>query len=79
MLRNFLIFVAVVCGVSTASIASAQYESFNRYITEVQWGGSSAPWHSNGEFILGGRDQQRLVAINVMSPDGGKTLIGCGY
>lgn len=48
----------------------------NTYATEVQWGGSSAPWHPNGNFILGGRDNQRVVSMQISSADGGKTFGG---
>ncbi len=48
----------------------------NTYVTEVQWGGSSAPWHQNGQFVVGGRDAQRAVAVDIASKDGGKTFSG---
>jgi hypothetical protein len=41
-----------------------------------QWGGSSAPWHEGGMFVLGVRSGQNVIAINVTSTDAGKTLIG---
>lgn len=41
-----------------------------------QWGGSSAPWHPGGVWVLGGRANQNPVAIAVKSSDGGQTLTG---
>lgn len=48
----------------------------NTYIVENQWGGSDAPWHPGGIWVLGGRDAQNVVAIDVSSDDGGLTLNG---
>jgi uncharacterized protein (DUF697 family) len=48
----------------------------NNYIVENQWGGGSAPWHPGGTWVLGNRDNQPVVAINVTSPDDGATLTG---
>ncbi|ASS48770.1 MAG: lectin OAA [Candidatus Fluviicola riflensis] len=50
--------------------------SGNRYAVENQWGGDSAPWHPGGTWIIGGRDNQLAVEMNVASEDGGKTLNG---
>lgn len=46
------------------------------YQTQNQWGGPSAPWHAGGTWVLGGRDNQKIVEIDISSGDGGKTLIG---
>lgn len=46
------------------------------YLVENQWGGSSAPWNPGGMWALGCRSNQNVVALNITSPDGGKTLIG---
>ncbi|HHI94840.1 MAG TPA: lectin ESA-2 [Gammaproteobacteria bacterium] len=46
------------------------------YQVENQWGGSSAPWHQGGKWILGGRAGQAVVELNVESYDGGETLVG---
>ncbi|MCG8418129.1 MAG: lectin ESA-2 [Proteobacteria bacterium] len=54
----------------------AQQESGNSYNTWVQWGGSSAPWHENGIWVIGGRDGQRGVEVNISSGDGGQTFLG---
>jgi hypothetical protein len=48
----------------------------NNYIVEDQWGGNSAPWQPGGTWVLGGRDNHPVVAINVKSPDDGATLTG---
>jgi hypothetical protein len=48
----------------------------NTYAVQNQWGGSSAPWHPGGVWILGGRDNQSAVAVNVASRDGGQTFSG---
>jgi hypothetical protein len=48
----------------------------NTYIVENQWGGSSAPWHPGGSWVLGCRTGQNVVAVNVESGDGGTTLAG---
>ncbi len=44
--------------------------------TQNQWGGASAPWHTGGIFVLGGRQTQPLYSIDVRSNDGGNTLEG---
>jgi OAA-family lectin sugar binding domain/TIR domain len=49
---------------------------WSHYIVDNQWGGNSAPWHSGGTWVLGNRDNQPVVAINVSSPDNGATLTG---
>lgn len=46
------------------------------YQVQNQWGGSSAPWHSGGTWVLGGRDNQNVIEINISSGDGGKTFSG---
>ncbi len=46
------------------------------YRTEIQWGGASAPWHPNGDFVLGGRDAQRPVSLQIASTDDGETFTG---
>lgn len=48
----------------------------NTYAVENQWGGSSAPWHSGGTWVLGGRGNQNVVAIDIKSNDSGATLTG---
>lgn len=47
----------------------------NSYMVENQWGGNAAPWHPGGQWLIGGRDQ-KAVAVNIQSPDGGKTYTG---
>ena len=46
------------------------------YAVKNQWGGSSAPWHDGGSFVLGCRNDQNLVDINISSEDGGKSFSG---
>lgn len=48
----------------------------NTYQVQNQWGGNSAPWHAGGAWLLGCRGNQSVVAINIASTDGGKTLNG---
>ncbi len=74
VLNQILAVTAVVFSLFTAQGAYAQ--TANHYAVENQWGGSSAPWHPGGTWVLGGRDNQRVVAIQISSKDGGKTLTG---
>lgn len=46
------------------------------YQVKNQWGGSAAPWHAGGTFVLGARENQNVVAIDINSGDGGKTFSG---
>lgn len=46
------------------------------YSVKNQWGSSSAPWHQGGQWVIGGRSNQDVIALNVKSEDGGKTLKG---
>jgi hypothetical protein len=46
------------------------------YAVENQWGGSSAPWHQGGTWVIGGRADQNVVSIDVKSSDQGATLTG---
>jgi hypothetical protein len=48
----------------------------NQYAVENQWGGSSAPWHPGGEWELGSRSGQNVIAVEITSRDGGKTFAG---
>ena len=48
----------------------------NAYVAANQWGGSAAPWHPGGQWVLGCRANQTVVALNLKSSDGGKTLTG---
>jgi hypothetical protein len=47
----------------------------NTYQVENQWGGSSAPWQAGGQFVIGCRGSQGVVAVNATSADG-ETLNG---
>lgn len=57
-------------GVKGALSDGTTYDATN------QWGGSSAPWHQGGQWVLGCRPNQSIVALDVTSPDQGKTLLG---
>lgn len=46
------------------------------YAVENQWGGSSAPWQPGGNWALGGRGNQQVVAIDIASGDGGNSFTG---
>jgi hypothetical protein len=46
------------------------------YNVENQWGGSTAPWHPGGLWVLGCRGNQNVVKVHANSPDGGKSLAG---
>jgi len=48
----------------------------NNYTVENQWGGSSAPWHPGGVWLLGCRAGQNVVEVNITSGDGGNTFHG---
>ncbi|AOJ71799.1 MULTISPECIES: lectin OAA family protein [Burkholderia] len=48
----------------------------NTYNVENQWGGSSAPWHPGGTWIIGGRSNQNVVALKLESGDQGANLAG---
>ncbi|MDF5707298.1 MAG: hypothetical protein PUP90_06355 [Nostoc sp. S4] len=54
----------------------AKRSGSNGYTVENQWGGDSAPWHDGGIWVLGGRSDQNVVAIDVKSDDDGQTLNG---
>lgn len=46
------------------------------YSVENHWGGSGEPWHPGGEWAIGARDNQKVIAIDITSDDEGKTLKG---
>lgn len=77
-MRRFLsqavVFTAVLVSFLTGQAAHAQA---NTYTVTNQWGGSTAPWNAGGTWVLGGRSNQSVVAIQVKSQDGGgQTLTG---
>lgn len=72
-LSKAVVFTAALASLLTAQVAHAQA---NSYTVVNQWGGSSAPWNPGGTWVLGGRSNQSVVAIQVNSPDGGQTLMG---
>ena len=48
----------------------------NSYHGENQWGGVSAPWHDAGNWVIGGRDNQRVIKLDAESHDNGASLNG---
>lgn len=48
----------------------------NSYTTQVQWGGSTAPWHPDAVWVIGGRANQRAVRVDINSTNGGQTFSG---
>jgi hypothetical protein len=48
----------------------------NNYTVQNQWGGSSAPWHPGGNWVIGARCGQGVIMLKVQSDDGGQTLNG---
>lgn len=54
----------------------ARHTHQNNYVVENQWGGANAPWHAGGTWQLGSRAAQRVVAIDILSDDGGNNLHG---
>jgi hypothetical protein len=46
------------------------------YQVENQWGGSSEPWHQGSTWLLGIRDNQYLVGIDISSNNNGNTFNG---
>lgn len=46
----------------------------NRYTVENVWGPDG--WHPGGTWIIGGRDKQRVVELQISAKDDGKTLTG---
>jgi hypothetical protein len=57
-------------GVTASRSAGKAYNATN------QWGGDGAPWNQGGQFVLGCRDDQTVVALEVTSSDNGATLNG---
>ena len=47
----------------------------NTYAVENQWGGSSAPWHKGGHWVIGDRDGQRIIAVDAQKNGNGE-LVG---
>ncbi len=48
----------------------------NYYKVEVRWGGSDAPWHSDGNWVIGGRDNQRCIQLKATATNDNKELSG---
>jgi hypothetical protein len=43
----------------------------NTYEVENQWGGSSAPWHPGGQWVIGCRGSQGVVAVKAKGDESG--------
>ncbi|WP_435261164.1 lectin OAA family protein [Tenacibaculum sp. nBUS_03] len=41
-----------------------------------QWGGPNSPWNPGGVFVLGSRDKQQPIALDIKSNDEGQTFTG---
>lgn len=54
----------------------AKHTSGNSYTAQVQWGGGSSPWHDDGTWVIGGRNDQRAVNVDINSTDGGVNYTG---
>ena len=54
----------------------AELTSGNNYNVQNRWGGEGAPWHDGGVMVIGCRDGQNCIALNISSNDGGETLTG---
>ncbi|MCC6457216.1 MAG: hypothetical protein IT328_19835 [Caldilineaceae bacterium] len=48
----------------------------NAYVVENQWGGADTPWSDGGMWVIGGRQDQHVVALDITSTDDGQTLVG---
>lgn len=68
-----VVFTAVLLSFFAGQGAQAQT---NSYTVTNQWGGNTAPWNAGGTWVLGGRSNQSVVALQANSGDGGKTLMG---
>jgi hypothetical protein len=55
---------------------SAKQKCGNIYSVKVRWGGSTASWHDEGTWIIGGRSTQRCIELKVNSDKSGKVLLG---
>lgn len=51
-------------------------EANNLYLVENQWGSSDSEWQPGGLWVLGGREGQPVVAVNIASADEGATFDG---
>lgn len=75
MFKHALAGAAIAAAAVLAAPADAQTTAFN-YATQVQWGGSTAPWRDNGVFVIRNSDSAPLQMIKAISKDGGRTLTG---
>lgn len=74
MTKNKIFISAAVAAVlSSLSVPLLAGE----YLVKNQWGGSAAPWHEGGLYVIGTRGaKQRVIAMNLSSMDNGRTLTG---
>ncbi|HEX6097861.1 MAG TPA: lectin OAA [Thermoanaerobaculia bacterium] len=54
----------------------AKRTSGNNYNVQNQWGGSSAPWHDGGTWVIGSRDNQYVVQLDISTKDDAATFTG---
>lgn len=73
LVSQAVVFTAVLVSLLAGQVAHAQA---NTYTVTNQWGGSAAPWNAGGTWVLGGRPNQSVVALQAKSADGGKTFMG---
>jgi len=63
-------------GSATITVSAYDVDNLNNYNVENQWGGSTSPWNPGGTWVIGNHSDQRVIALNVTSNDGGENLIG---
>ena len=52
------------------------YIDWNMRRTEKQWGGNHAAWHQGAIWILGGRNNQLVAGLEMVSHDNGDLYFG---
>ena len=57
-------------------MSSTSKNANNLHHVQNQVGGPSAPWNEGGMWVIGGRAGQNVVALSIVSSDGGTTLTG---
>ncbi len=71
-----LFLTATVFAQEEAVPVNPSLEANNLYLVENQWGGDDAAWQPGGLWVLGAREGQTIVAVNIESADDGATLEG---
>ena len=56
----------------------ATWISENNYAVQNQWGGNYAPWHDGGRWVIGDRNGQRIIAVDVDKNSSGE-LVGTAH